>query len=146
GRAAPSQQASATEPDLPTHFDDSNGNGETCLVVLGESSAEGLPFDNWMSLGKIVAWKLQEAIPGRRFHAEVLAHRGDTLEMQCARLAGLRHRPDAVIVYAGHNEFSARYSWARPVEYYRDERSLATASGLSLRAARISPLCALIER
>ena len=58
--------------------------------MVGESSAAGAPFEKWLSVGEIVAWKLGEAMPGRRFRAVVLAHPGDTLEIQYRKLAELR--------------------------------------------------------
>src|ERR1700729_1939951 len=49
--------------DLRSNFPDPPGDREIDLVVIGESSAEGVPYNPWLSIGKIVAWKLQEAIP-----------------------------------------------------------------------------------
>ena len=46
---------------------------------MGESSAEGVPYNRWLSIGKIVAWKLAEAIPARPIHLNVIARSGDTL-------------------------------------------------------------------
>src|SRR5262249_46987932 len=83
------------------------------IVVVGESSARGEPFSDsyrqsaWLSVGQLVAWQLERVIPERRFHPEVLAVPGQTLEQQHQRLAGLKRRPDALIIYAGHNEFHA---------------------------------------
>ena len=110
----------AGDPALPSQFAENDDN-EVTIVVIGESSAAGAPFESWLSVGEIVAWKLGEAIPGRRFRALVLAHPGDTLETQYHNLARLRRRPDAVIVYCGHNEFSSRIPWSRKVDYYRDD-------------------------
>ena len=63
--------------------------------------------------GQIVAWQLQEAVPDRRFECEILAWLGDSLEKQHHKLAGLKRRPDAVIIYSGHNEFAARFEEER---------------------------------
>ena len=81
------------------------------LVVLGESSADGVPYDRWVSIGKIVAWKLQEAIPERPIQLNVIARSGDTLEKQHLILSNLDRRPDLLIIYCGHNEFYSRLWW-----------------------------------
>ncbi len=51
--------------------------------------------------------------PSRRFECEILAWLGDSLEMQHRKLATLKRRPDAVIIYSGHNEFAARFEEER---------------------------------
>ncbi len=94
-------------PRLPTAFA-AAPSGEYRIVVLGGSSALGEPYRPWLSVGQIVAWKLQQAIPERRFVCEILAWLGDSLEKQHLKLASLSQRPDAVIIYSGHNEFAAR--------------------------------------
>jgi hypothetical protein len=33
------------------------------ILVVGESSASGVPYDEWFSVADIVAWKLQDAFP-----------------------------------------------------------------------------------
>ena len=38
-----------------------------------------------------------------------------------AKLAKLKKKPDIVIIYCGHNEFQARFSWLKIVPYYNDE-------------------------
>ena len=91
------------------------------IVVVGESSAEGVPYQKYLSVGEIVAWQLRKAIPGRTFRVENQARSGTRLEHMHQRLATLTHRPDAVIIYAGHNEFYARHGWMYEVSpYYLD--------------------------
>jgi hypothetical protein len=119
-------------------------DAEVTLVVLGESSAAGCPYESWLSVGRIVSWQLAEAIPGRRFGALVLAEPGDTLEGQCRKLARLRRRPDALIVYCGHNEFFAQVPWSRKVDHYRDDRPSLIRRFNEL-AGRTSPFCGLIQ-
>jgi lysophospholipase L1-like esterase len=133
----------ARDPELPREFAE-NGNGEATLVVLGESSAAGVPFEQRLSVGKIVAWQLGEVIPGRRFRASVLALPGDTLEGQYRQLSKLRRRPDVVIVYCGHNEFFIRVPFSRRVEHYLDHQPNFFERAGQL-AHRISALYALIE-
>jgi hypothetical protein len=99
-------------PRLPTVFTPSPP-GEYRIVVLGGSSALGEPYRPWLSVGQIVAWKLQQAIPDRRFVCEILAWLGASLEQQHLKLAGIERKPDAVIIYSGHNEFAARFGEER---------------------------------
>ena len=129
-------------PTLPTRFPEPTPAGQVRLAVLGESSAAGELYQPWLSVGKILAWQLQEAIPGTTYVAEVLAEPGVTLERMHQKLEGLRQRPDAVIVYCGHNEFQARFDWARRVGVSEvpSSRLLRALYGVSQR----SPLCRLI--
>ena len=48
-------------PWLPTRFDDRPGEKVVDILVVGESSARGVPYDQWFSVADIVAWKLQGA-------------------------------------------------------------------------------------
>ncbi len=114
------------------------------LAVLGGSSATGLPFDRWLSVGKIVAWQLEEAVPGQSVHVEMLAEPGATLEEQYRKLGALKRRPDALIVYSGHNEFASRIPWSRKLDYYVDE-AVPPVQKLDDLAARVSPVCRLIR-
>jgi lysophospholipase L1-like esterase len=133
----------ARDRELPREFAE-KGDGEATLVVLGESSAAGVPFEKRLSVGKIVAWQLGEVIPARRFRALVLATPGDTLEGQYRQLSELRRRPDVVIVYCGHNELFIRVPLTRRIEHYHDHQPnfLERADQL---ARRISALYALIQ-
>ena len=85
-------------------------NQDVKVLVVGESSAEGVPYRDWVSVGRIVVWQLRKSIPTRMFHLENQARAGWTLEQMHQRLAGLKYRPDAIIIYAGHNEFAAHVS------------------------------------
>jgi hypothetical protein len=49
-------------PRLTTGFPDPPGDRTVDVVVLGESSAVGAPYQDWLSVGKIVAWKLGDAL------------------------------------------------------------------------------------
>ena len=133
----------ARDRELPREFAES-GDGEVTLVVLGESSAAGVPFEKRLSVGKIVAWKLGEVIPARRFRPLVLATPGDTLEGQYYQLSQLRRRPDVVIVYCGHNEFFIRVPLSRRVEHYHDHQPNFWERADQL-AGRLSALYALIQ-
>lgn len=135
---APSASESVRTPSptdsiqLPRSFaDDSDGDRPTRIVVVGESSAEGVPYNQWMSIGKTVAWGLGRAIPGRRFQERVIAVSGETLERQHRKLANLTNRPDVLILYCGHNEFSARIPNSRDRSHYLDDDA-PSAPGLLL--------------
>ncbi len=135
------------EADFPlrTDFTDAPGDNVIDLVVLGESSAEGVPFSTWLSIGSILQWKLSLAIPGRPIRGRVLARSGDTLEWQHRELANLPRRPDILIIFCGHNEFSSRLAASRQLDYYFDERLPTAWDILVDRTQRLSPLCGLIQ-
>lgn len=113
----------STRPvDLPLTFpDDDDEDRPIRITVLGESSAAGVPYDQWISIGKVVAWGLGRAIPGQRFQEEVLADSGVTLEQQHRKLSKIKRRPDVLILYCGHNEFSARIPASRDRRHYDDD-------------------------
>jgi hypothetical protein len=152
GRDAPGVSKTAAEFPataevvLPHEFPEPP-DGAVNLVVLGESSAEGVPFNLFgVSVGTLVARRLEQAIPGRRVRLEVLASSGETLERQHRKLATLRRRPDALIVYCGHNEFSARLPWSREVAYYVDAGLPSTWEWFVAGVESFSPVCGLIRR
>jgi lysophospholipase L1-like esterase len=131
-------------PRVATRFPDPPGDRIVDVVVLGESSACGVPFENWLSVGEVVAWKLREALPGRAFRLTNLARPGVKLDEVHQTLGWLERRPDLVILYAGHNEFSMRYDWAHGPPHYLDETppSRVTLAGL---VGRYSRVCRVIE-
>ena len=104
-----------------------------------------MPYQDWLSVGEIVAWKLREALPDRRFPVEYLARPGLTLDKVHFWMASLERRPDLVILYAGHNEFQMRYDWAHAARHYRDETP-PTRVTLEDLARKYSPLCRLIQQ
>jgi hypothetical protein len=142
---APSPWIDPEEIALPTQLPEPSEDGAVNLFVLGESSAAGVPYDFWISIGQIVAWKLQEAIPERRFRLEILAESGVVLEQQHRKLSRLSRRPHALIVYCGHNEFAARLPWSRTVDHYRDQRPPSRGEAFVAWVERTSPICGLIR-
>ncbi|MDG3005767.1 hypothetical protein [Paludisphaera mucosa] len=132
------------EVELPTTFPDQEDR--VSIAVVGESSAAGVPYDRWLSIGKVVAWGLGQAIPGRKFQPEVLAQSGETLELQHQNLASLKHRPDVLIVYCGHNEFSARIPHKRDLAYYADADEPGPVAALATNALAWSSFHALVRR
>jgi lysophospholipase L1-like esterase len=114
--------------------------------VIGESSARGLPYKDWLSVGEVVGWRLREVFPGREVRVDVLARSGKRLIDMHQKLALLTRRPDVLIVYAGHNEFYALHSWAHEVSpYYLDDAPAVPLPDLGAWFARISPLVRVIE-
>jgi lysophospholipase L1-like esterase len=140
------QPVSPDDVALPRSFPDAPGDPAIDLVVVGESSAEGVPYNEWLSIGRLVAWKLEGVIPGRPVRLETLAFSGETLELQHQRMARLARRPDLFILYCGHNEFSSRLSGGRDIEHYLDDRVPGLWRRLLGRAEAASPLCELIRQ
>ena len=66
------------------------------ILVIGESSGRGEPYHPWLSVGQIVAWRLEQVFPGRPIDVDIWATGGATLEMMHNKLADLRYRPDAL--------------------------------------------------
>ena len=135
----------AADVALPTRFSESSDDRSLDVVVLGESSAEGVPYNGWLSIGAIVSWQLGELLPGRRVRLQLLARMGDTLEAQHRKLAALERRPDLLIAYCGHNEFASRYHPARVIDHYVDS-CRRTAWGILVEwAEQTSSFCGLIQ-
>ena len=133
--------------DLPTEFWEEKGKDEVEIVVIGESSADGVPYSLFnLKMGCILDWKLKEAIPNRRFHLNSLATSGDTLEGQHRKLAMLSRKPDLLVVYCGHNEFSARLPAGREVAHYVDAGEPTPWESFVAWVERTSPGCGLIRR
>ncbi len=139
----PLSKEDVTLPEnLPPRSDDQTIE----LAVLGESSAQGVPYHAWVSIGQMVAWKLEEAIPGRRVRIQTLANSGDTLELQHQRLAMIPRRPDLLIVYCGHNEFGSRLNGSRLAVPYDDDLRPAAWRMVLDAAEALSATCELIRR
>lgn len=138
-------------PALPTRFPEndqsragSTERGSIHILVIGESTALGQPYDAWLSVGAIVGWKLAGVFPGRRVSVDVWARKGANLEQMRLRLATLRRRPDAVLIYSGHNEFQSVFPWGRVVPHYLDESQPASLTSRLERFGRVTNLGRLI--
>ena len=95
----------------------------------------GEPFRPWLSLGQMVAWRLQRAVPTRRFELDILAFLGDSLEQQHKKLIAITKRPDAVIIDSGHNEFTAHLEENRDYSLAEEAWAGTVPVGLSRRSA-----------
>jgi hypothetical protein len=131
-------------PALPVRLAESNDKG-LYIVVLGGSSARGEPFHPWLSVGQILGWELEHVFPGRKIEVDVKASGGLALEQATAALAHLPRRPDAVLIYSGHNEFQARYSWNRRVNYYDDDWLRTPREVFIDQAFVATPFCRLVR-
>ena len=134
------------EPILKQSFPDKSNRNSIELVVLGESSAEGVPFQRWLSIGAIVKWRLELANPGTDVRLTVLARSGDTLEKQHEALARLNRRPDFLIVYCGHNEFFSRFFAFSDLPYYVLDGRPGGWNRYAGEAERVSAICRLLRR
>jgi hypothetical protein len=134
-------------PSLPTAFPQSrlkSNRDPISIVVIGESSAQGEPYHPWLSVGQIAAWRMQSVFPTRKVEVKVLAAGGFCLEQSILRLFELEERPDAIIVYSGHNEFQTRYGWDRNGAHYKGESTPKSILHRSVESlARLSNITAL---
>jgi hypothetical protein len=128
-------------PVLPASFPEQDP-GEYRIVVLGGSSALGEPFKPWLSVGQIVTWQLQQAVPSRPFELDVLAFLGDSLEQPHKKLSAITKRPDAVVIYSCHNEFTARFEENRDYDLAEEPRIGLLQS--AYRVSLYSPFCRLV--
>jgi hypothetical protein len=133
------EDAATTAPPAPVP------PGALRILVIGESSARGEPYHPWLSVGQIAAWKLESVLAGRPVHVDIWARGGATIRQMHERLADLDYRPDALILYVGHNEFASRFPWMRePGGYYDDDMPSLYSPATLLAALRFSPLCRLV--
>ena len=135
--------ARSATPDL---FPDGDDDEHLDIAVVGESSAEGVPYTRWTSIGYMLRWQLRRVFPARELRLQVLATSGQNLEAQQHLLARLSRRPEILLIYCGHNEFSARVDSGRDTRYYLDAEEPTVWRSLIERVEGISPLCALMRQ
>ena len=138
--SVPELELSGSTPKFP----DPPGDRQIDLVMVGESSAEGVPLQEWLSIDRIVAWQLGRVIPDRPILVKSLATSGETLAQQHRRFVKLDRRPEIVIIYCGHNEFKSRFSPTKTPEYYFTDDEPNTIQALIAQFEQSSPLCGLI--
>jgi lysophospholipase L1-like esterase len=134
------------EVAAPERFAEKADDHDIDIAVVGESSAEGVPFNQWTSIGRILTWQLEPIFPGRAVRLQVLAFSGHTLESQQALLPQLARRPEILIIYCGHNEFSARVNPTRDTRHYFDEQLPTPWTVAVERIEAFSPACGLIRQ
>jgi tetratricopeptide (TPR) repeat protein len=135
-------------PDLSALPERQHAAASLRILVIGESSGRGEPYHPWLSVAQIAAWRLKKVFPGTTFQVDMWAVGGAILETMHKKLAELTYRPDALMVYVGHNEFQSHYAWMREVDYYLDD-DLALGGADRKRAVSsflgISPLYQLLD-
>ncbi len=136
---------SVIDVPLPTAFVDSPGDRDIDLVVLGDSMAEGWPFHRWLSIGHILSWKIEEAVPRRHVRLSILASIGDTLAQQCIMLKDLDRRPEILVVYCGTTGITMGVPPSRDIPYYFDERPPGVIGVVVDWIERSSPVCGLLH-
>ncbi len=105
-----------------------------------------MPYNRWTSIGNILLWQLESIFPGRGVRLQILAFSGHTLEMQQTQLSRLDRRPEILIIYCGHNEFSGRVDSARDTPYYLDDLAPTPWSVLVDKIEAYSSVCGLIRQ
>lgn len=76
------------------------------VFVLGSSTVVGFPYDTNLSFPRILHERLRDAYPGKKIemvNTAITAINSFTLADFMPRI--LNEKPDAVLIYAGHNEF-----------------------------------------
>ncbi len=132
---------SAHKITLRTQFPDPPGDPAIDILTLGESSAEGVPYAYWVSLTRLLEWRLGEVFPGRKIQSRVLAVSGETLAGEHAMLEFLERRPDLFLIYCGHNEITARISGSRDLPYYHDALDPGVWDRLVAGVESVSQVC-----
>jgi hypothetical protein len=120
--------------------------GSILILVLGESSARGEPYHPWLSVGQILGWELERVFPWRKVEVDIRAQGGAPLQPnQRILFEEITRRPDAVVIYCGHNEFQSRFHWSRFVPYYVDDFAARPTSAAVYFLSQLTPLCRLIN-
>jgi tetratricopeptide (TPR) repeat protein len=91
---------------LVDYFDRDKREGSFRIVVQGASSAAGFPFYYGAAFSRLLQDRLQESMPERLIevvNTAVAAVNSYTLVDFADEI--IRQRPDAVVIYAGHNEY-----------------------------------------
>ncbi len=128
----------------PGVFPDAHDTEQIDIAVIGESSAEGVPYNRWTSVGHVLQWQLGKVFPSRKTWLQVLARAAQTLEGQELYLANLKRRPEILIIYCGHNELISRFDAGREPPYYLDDQLPSWLAVLVERIEALSAVCSLI--
>jgi tetratricopeptide (TPR) repeat protein len=88
------------------YFRASKEPGSFRAFVIGGSTAAGFPYGKWASLAGILEQRLQREHPGRTIEVIPVAMSAiNTWSLADFTAEILAQSPDAVLVYAGHNEY-----------------------------------------
>jgi lysophospholipase L1-like esterase len=136
--------STSNDVELPSEFPDEGNDHDIDITILGESSAEGVPYNFWLSIGRILEWQI-EGLLHRPVRQRTLAFSGHTLELQETLLGHVRRRPEVLVIYCGHNEFSARMRAGRDIHFYIDDDAPSAWDLFVERVESVSPLCGLIR-
>lgn len=89
--------------------------GSFRIVVLGESSALGVPYAKKFSFGSLLVKAMEAVRPDRRFERVHVAENGRSSQGVVHFLdTAFAADPDVLVVYSGHNEFIYRLTLASP--------------------------------
>ena len=76
------------------------------IFVLGESTTAGFPYGNNVMFPRILNIRLADAFPDRKIEVVNMGMAAISSYAMCDFMGGiLEQKPDAILVYAGHNEF-----------------------------------------
>ncbi|MCA9051811.1 MAG: hypothetical protein KDA89_23900 [Planctomycetaceae bacterium] len=75
------------------------------IAAVGGSTMKGFPYDGWFGPTEVAALQLRHQFPECRIVLENLAETGLDLQLALKELNQLKHKPDVIVVYSGHNEF-----------------------------------------
>lgn len=96
------------------------------IFVIGESSAEGVPYGTGLAFSSWLARRLEAQAPEVRWEVVNVALAGATARSMVAMVREItKHAPDLLVVYLGHNEIGARLT--------SEERALLDPDHVELR-------------
>jgi hypothetical protein len=81
---------------------------DTCyrIFVMGCSTTRGFPYETGVSFTRILNYRLQDAFPNKRIEVVNVALTAINSYAQADFIDEiLKMRPDAILIYTGHNEF-----------------------------------------
>ena len=82
-------QGNSAEQSWASHPSGTSSADDLSIVVVGESSAIGVPYQPWLSVGQVVGWQLEQVFPGRTIRVDVRAEGGICLERAVLLLRNL---------------------------------------------------------
>ena len=119
-RVSPGRQLAATrrfKPDPNREFLAEKPAGSYRIVVLGDSSAAGVPYGVEYAFSAWLAKRLAAELPSTRVEVTNAAMPGyATRRLSMIADELVAYAPDLVIVYNGHNEFAERRYYAHLVD------------------------------